>query len=434
MNGKKIFYLMVCFLLLSKNVSANYIENIKKCDFDDKFCVFYERKDSEIIDLTIILRHSGDVYEEKKGLNAFALSMINMGSKDYSHRDFQNKLKELSATFNVYSDRDHSYIYLKSLKENFLQSIELIFQAFFNTNFSDENFQIVKNSIISQIRENSQNYEYLSYQAFLKEIFKDQIYQEKILNENDINNIKIDDVKNYIFNKLHKSFPDIILVGDLNNQYISKNLKKYFIDFRKDDLQKKEIEKSVKINLFSNPIYIKDEIEKAQTIIHFAQKIPNLTDKDFIAMYLVNDYIGGGGLSSKLMKKLREEMNITYSARTTIVNLEKINYMSGSVATGSKDIEVILNEIKNIFKGVVESGINENDLDDLKKKFYGRQAMSFSDNNKSLYDLLFLVKNQLPFDFYEKNKLLVEKITAEDIKNVVKNFIDSENLSFVIFN
>ncbi len=431
---KKIFYLFIMCFLFSQNAMANYLENIKKCDFNKENCFFYERKDSGIIDMMVILKHSGESYEDKNGLNTFALSMMNMGSSRYTYRDFQNKLKDLSTTFNVYSDQDNSYIYIKSLKENFSTSLDLIFEALFQTNFSNENFQLAQNVMISRVRAGAQDYEYLANQSFLKELFKGQIYEAKILSEDDVLSISEEDIKNYINYKLMNATPHIVISGDLAQKDIEENLKKHLAHFGKDDSPNKKIPEPVKLNLFSKPVEIKDGVEKAQTIIHFAQKMPNLLDKDFIVMTLLNDYIGGGGLNSKLMKKLREEMNITYSAKTIIVNLEKANYITGGVATGSNDIQKILDEINNIFKNVSDNGLTEDELNYLKTKFYGKQAMNFSDNRKALYDLALLVKNNLPFDFYQKNKEIVEKLTTQDIKNVAKKFLDDKNLSFVIYN
>ena len=147
--------------------------------------------------MMVILKHSGESYEDKNGLNTFALSMMNMGSSLYTYRDFQNKLKDLSTTFNVYSDQDNSYIYIKSLKENFSTSLDLIFETLFQTNFSNENFQLAQNVMISRVRAGAQDYEYLANQNFLKELFKGQIYEAKILSEDDVLSISEEDIKNY---------------------------------------------------------------------------------------------------------------------------------------------------------------------------------------------------------------------------------------------
>ena len=428
-----ILYFVVFYCLFFYDVSASYLENIKKCNTGSD-CFIYERKDSEIVDMIIIIKHSGDAYEEKNGLNDFAISMINMGSKNYSYRDFHNKLNDLSTVFNLSSDDDNTYIYIRSLRKNFSESMGLAFEAFFDANFSQENFQLVKNNLLSAVKESSHNYQYLASQNFLKEIFKGQIYEAKILTEDDVNSITIEDIKNYIDNALSNVIPTVVLSGDLTSEEIKNNLDKQLMHFGKNISLNKENDKTVTLNLFSKSIYVKDNVKKAQTIIHFAQKIPKLSEKDFVIMTLVNDYIGGGGLNSKLMKKLREEMNITYSVRTAIVNLEKINYMSGSLATGSKDITTILSEITKIFKHLKESGVTESELSYLKKKFYGKRAMTFSNNGSSLFDLSFLVKHNLPLDFYHTNDEIVKNLTVKDIHNTVKKYIDDENLSFVIFN
>jgi zinc protease len=431
---KKIFCLLIVCFLFFQNASASYLDNIRKCEFTSRDCHIYERNGSGIVDMIVILRHNGTAYEEKNGINAMALAMINMGSKNDTYRDFQNKLKDLSTTFNVYSSQDHSYIHIRSLKENFSQSIDLAFGAFFDPNFSEENFQLVKNAMISSIRESQQDYPFLANHAFLKEIFKGQIYEPQDLKEDDVNALTIDDVQKYIYHKLRNALNEVVISGDVDEENFGKKLEGYLMYFGKDDFSSKKISEPMKLNLFSKPVFVKDDVQKAQTIIHFAQKMPESSDKDLMAMYLINDYIGGGGLNSKLMKKLREEMNITYSARTNVMIAEKMNYMSGSIATGSKDVEQILNEINGIFKNVSDNGITDDELNDLKTKFYGKQAMRFSDNGSALRNLLFLIDNKLPFDFYEKNIDFVQKINAKDIKNAAKKFIDNKNLSFVIFN
>ncbi len=432
---KKVFIFFIFCAFFSNKSFANYIDNIKKINISGRDGLIYERNGSNIVDLMIIFKHSGDAYSKKNGVNEFANLLISMGSKNYNHRDFANEMKNLSATFDVSSNIDNSYLHIKTLKKNFSKVVNLSFEALFDTNLCEENFQLAKTQIISSVKSDAQNYEYLANQAFLKEIFKNQLYQPHDLTVEDVEKIEKSDIKDYIHNILINSEIKIVAAGDLDEKILSKNLEDKLQKFGKldDTGVLAKINENVSLKLFSKPKFISDKKQKAQTIFHFVQKAPKISNEDYVVLQLINEYIGGGGLNSKLMKKLREEMNITYSARTSIVNLEKINYISGNFATGSKDTQKIIDEVKVIFNDIRYNGINDNELKILKAKFYGKDAMNFSDNTKALYDLMFLMQNDLPVDFYNTRKIKIDQITHSDITRVAKKYLDDKILSFVIF-
>jgi len=432
---KKVFIFFIFCAFFSNKSFANYIDNIKKINISGRDGLIYERNGSNIVDLMIIFKYSGDAYSKKNGVNEFANLLISMGSKNYNHRDFANEMKNLSATFDVSSNIDNSYLHIKTLKKNFSKVVNLSFEALFDTNLCEENFQLAKTQIFSSIKSDAQNYEYLANQAFLKEIFKNQLYQPYDLTVKDVEKIEKSDIKDYIYNILINSEIKIVAAGDLDEKILSKNLEDKLQKFGKldDTGVLAKINENVSLKLFSKPKFISDKKQKAQTIFHFVQKAPKISNEDYVVLQLINDYIGGGGLNSKLMKKLREEMNITYSARTSIVNLEKINYISGNFATGSKDKQKIIDEVKVIFNDIRYNGINDDELKILKAKFYGKDAMNFSDNTKALYDLMFLMQNDLPVDFYNTRKIKIDQITHSDITRVAKKYLDDKNLSFVIF-
>lgn len=430
---KKIFYFIFLCVFLSQSVCADYLDNIEKCQVNGRESLIYRRDGTQIVDLTVIFRNSGSAYEEKNGVNDFALSMINMGSKNYTYRDFQNKLDDLSAVVSFSSDQDHSYLYIRSLKKNLSKVIDLAFESLFEPNFSEENLQIVKNRERVAIREREQDHEAMASYFFKKEIFKSSIYEPQEFTEEDLNKISIDDVKDHIYKKLMNASIELAAVGDLDEKELKLNLESHFMKFGKDDFPSKKIDEGVQLNLFSKPVFVKSEGEKAQTIIHFAQRVPEIVTKDFVIMSFINDYIGGAGLNSKLMKRLREELNITYSASTNIVGFEKTNYMGGHVATGSDDIKKILDEINNIFKSMIYNGLTQDELDYLKMKFYGRDAMSFSNNISSLRGLVFLLSERLPLDFYREKKKVVDEMTVQDVKRVASKFLDVKDLSFVVY-
>ena len=431
MNFFKILIFFSILLISKISHASNYVDNIKKFQVNNSDFLLF-KKNTKIVDFSIIIRDVGFAYEKINGLNLFVKHLIEMGSQSYQYRDFKNILDEHSINFSVHSDFDNIYLRVRVLKQDLNQALSLVSKALFDTNFSEENFNLAKVNSLSDTKNLYDDFQKLSYRIFLNEVFHGTLYEDIVPKVVDIERINLDQVKNFITHDVLNANYQFTCVGDLDEGYISKLFSEYFL-FKKSNSLKK-IPHNINIRNNKKEKFIKLHGDKSQSIIYFSYPSYKLFDDRYWKMKLLVDYLGGDKLTSVLMKKLREEMNVAYTARMDFINFNLAHVISGNVLTSSKEIKTIILQIKDIFKQISYNGIDNDELEFLKNRFYSKSDMLFINNESILNVLQFLIINGLPTDYLLKMKMNIENLSIDEINKCIKKFINYNELSFLVVN
>lgn len=431
----KLLILVFFFILNMTNHSHanNVSSHISVLNINNHDGLLFSRTNTPIIDILFILKNRGTAYEVKTGLNEFTMELIELGSAQYKIEEFKNALDDKGINFSLYQDSDDIYIKIKTLKENLKYTLDLAFEAILNTNLSSNNFEVVKNKLLGQIKVREQDYSYLANYHFLSNIFKETMYEPKLLSVENVNQIDLSQLNEALKNRLLNSKVEVLVVGNLVNKETEDILKPYLKKFTYLT-ENKTLTQMIEPCLLPETINIKSNLAAAQTIIRFGAPSLRPNNKDYIGLQLVNDALGASGLNSLLMKRLREEMNITYGVRTSLNNAQYTEFLNGYLATGDKNISNIISEIKTIFDNLHKNGFTEAQLEDLRQRFKGKNAFSFANNEAILNSLRFIKINNLDLNYFNQIDEKLAQLKLEDLNHIAKNMIKADKLSFVNFN
>jgi zinc protease len=151
-------------------------------------------------------------------------------------------------------------------------------------------------------------------------------------------------------------------------------------------------------------------------------------DPDFIAAFVVNHILGGGGFSAKLMEEVREKRGLAYSVYTYIQPDRYTSILVGSVATKNASMSQSLDIIRNEMKKMAENGPTEADLDAAKSYLTGSYALRFDTNSKIASQLLGLMQEGFGPDYVENRNKMIEAVTMADAKRVAARLLKPDDL------
>jgi zinc protease len=151
-------------------------------------------------------------------------------------------------------------------------------------------------------------------------------------------------------------------------------------------------------------------------------------DEDFIAAYVVNYILGGGGFASRLMEEVREKRGLAYSVYSNIYPYQHGSVFVGNVATKNEAVGQSLEVIESELKRLAEQGPTEQELADAKSYLTGAYALRFDSSSSIANQLLWIQIEDLGIDYINKRNELIEAVTMADIKRVAKRLIDADHL------
>lgn len=137
------------------------------------------------------------------------------------------------------------------------------------------------------------------------------------------------------------------------------------------------------------------------------------------------------GVSSRLQKVLREEQGLAYSVECRATSLADTGTIDFDVTVRPEKASVIVQVIFGEIKKFSGSGVTEDELDLVKKRYMYDLALELDEPGKqaSRYGFSELYSDVITM---EEEKDIVESITLEDIRRVAESVFKARNLNVVL--
>ena len=299
-----------------------------------------------------------------------------------------------------------------------------------NPLFVQEEFEKEKEKLIEGLKSNEKSVSAIAGRVENVLTYGKEHYKGEYTSEETLNNVTLNDV---ILNYNTYFVPAnayLVIVGDVDFKDVKKEVEKLFGKWKKATAPQlsysdpKDVQYS-QINFIDMPNAVQSEI----ALVNLSKL--KMTDKEYFAVLLANQILGGGG-EGRLFLNLREKHGWTYGAYSSIGSGKYINkFRSGSsvrnAVTDSAVVEVF-NELKRIRTELV----SEEDLKNAKAKYIGNFVMQIEKPSTIASYALNKETQGLPDDFYENYIKNINGVTAQDIKNAANKYFLAEKTRVVI--
>jgi zinc protease len=137
-----------------------------------------------------------------------------------------------------------------------------------------------------------------------------------------------------------------------------------------------------------------------------------------MAAYIVNHILGGGTLSTRLYKEVREKRGLVYSVSESLIWMKKGALFAGTTATRADKATETLDTISAELARMGREGPTQKELDEAKSFLKGSQMLALDTSSKFASALLQYQIDELGIDYIERRNGLVDAVTLEDARRV----------------
>ena len=150
-----------------------------------------------------------------------------------------------------------------------------------------------------------------------------------------------------------------------------------------------------------------------------------------LAMYLLNNLLGGGSLSSRLNLSLREQRGLVYTIESTYTPLSDTGYWSVYFATDESERELCEELVRKELRKLQLSALTESALQRAKCQLQGQMAVSAMnmENNALAMGKLMLYHNVAPT--WEETYSRIEQLSREELWECAQEVFDERNISIL---
>ena len=157
-----------------------------------------------------------------------------------------------------------------------------------------------------------------------------------------------------------------------------------------------------------------------------------MDDPDFFAAYVLNQIIGAGGFSSRLMDEVREKRGLTYGIYSYLVPKDLAETWQGSFASANEKVAEAISVTREQWARAATGEVSDQELADAKTYLTGAYPLRFDGNGQIAGILTGMQLNGMPIDYINTRNDQVNAVTRADVARVAQRLLDAEALRFVV--
>ncbi len=365
----------------------------------------------------------------KSGVGNLVADTLDEGSGNLDSKAYHEQLERRAIDLSFSATRDYFRGSLRMLKEHKDEAFALLHSALTSPHFASADVERVRSQIMSGLKRDSANPNALAGRKFLEMAFGDHPYGRQASGTlESVPTITVADLKDYTHRVLAKNTLKIAVVGDVDPVTLAKLLDQTF-----GDLPAKASLTPVPDIVAAKPpqrAYI--PLDVPQTVITFGSPGLMRHDPNFMAAYVVNHILGGGGLSSRLYHEVREKRGLAYSIYGALAWMEHSALFIGNTGTRADRAGETIDAIEKEVHRMAEDGPTQQELDEAKSYLKGSQMLALDTSSKLAAGLLQYQLDGLPIDYLEKRNALVDAVTLDDAKKAAKRLWGQGLLTVVV--
>ncbi len=379
----------------------------------------------------LVLVEAGSKYENKKnnGISHFLEHMCFKGTKRRPlNSDISTELDNIGANYNAFTSQEYTGYYAKAEYSKINNLIDIVTDMYLNPIFDKKEIEKEKGVIIEEINMYEDLPQYKVQNLITSLVYRDQPAGFDIAGPK-ANIKKMSQIDFISYRSKHYKAPatTVVVAGNFSEGKIIKSIRNIFsvMPSTKKGFKEKVKEKQLKpkISVFRK--------ETDQTHLVLALRTFGVFDERSKVMKVLNGVLNAG-MSSRLFKKLRDEMGVCYYVRASQDAFTDHGLYTVSAGVDSKRVKEVISVILNEFNKLKTELVSEKELKKVKQNLIGRMYLSLesSDSLAEFFGGQEILNEKLKNP--EKIKTEIESVTAEEVRILAKEIFVNNGLNLAV--
>lgn len=370
---------------------------------------------------------TGSRNENKRnnGISHFIEHMVFKGTERRTAKEIAESIDNIGGQLNAFTGKECTCYYTKTLDTHFDLALEVLSDMLFNSKFDQKDIDIERKVILEEIGMYEDSPEELVHDILSEVVWDGNSLGYPILGTQDcLKKINRDTIKEYIDVNYLPSNSVISIAGNFYEEELIEAVTKYFSGWKNKNINKSAYQKVD----FISDIKIKEkDIEQVHMCMGF-EAIEQGNDNLYTLLAINN--IFGGGMSSRLFQKIREEKGFVYSIYSYPSSYKDAGlftiYAGMNPEHLSKVSKLIIKEINELKK----HGIKSDELQKSKEQLKGNYILGLESTSSRMNSIgkseLMMEKIFTPEEILQK----IDKVNMDSVKEIIDQVFNIEKLSF----
>lgn len=375
-----------------------------------------------------VLVAAGSKYESKNinGLSHFLEHMCFKGTEKRPRPiDISSELDGMGAQYNAFTSNEYTSYYAKVRNSAFKKAFEVVSDLYLHPIFRKEDIDIERGVIIEEINMYEDTPRSKMWNVFTELLYGDQPAGWSILGPKE--NIQKFTQEDFVSYRTQNYLPEstvVLVSGGVSPAQAIAAVRREFGGLEGGNKMKKiKVEESQKAPAEK---IISKKLEQTHLIL--GVRAFGMHDKRRYALGVLAEVLGGG-MSSRLFKRIRDELGAAYYVGAGADLLSDHGFLSVAAGVDQKKITIVIEAILDEFKRLKKEKVGDDELEKAKEHLIGELFLSVETSDSLGYfygtQEIMDIKLTSPREVARR----IRKVTATEIRNVARDIIVNKNLN-----
>lgn len=378
-----------------------------------------------------------DELPTEQGMAHFCEHMMFKGTERRKACHIIRRMESVGGDLNAYTNKEETVVYSAFMKNHLPRAVELLFDVVFNSTYPQHEIDKECEVIIDEIESYNDSPADLIFDRFENLIYQGKDLGHDILGKaEDVRRFTSADAKAFTTRLYQPSKMVFFVMGDYPPEYVKRVITKCApsqIQPSDAPSQKQSTIDLSQIHSTNTPLM--GEMEGAlislgthQAHVMIGRAAYGSKDDKRIALYFLNNIIGGPGMNSRLNIALREKRGLVYTVESSLTNYTDTSTWAIYFGCDPEDVDRCCRIVRHELDKLMERPLSQSQFQAALKQIKGQIGVACDNFENYILDTAKSFLHYNKFEGVEDTFVHLDQLTPELLQQVAQEIFDEKGL------
>ena len=359
---------------------------------------------------------------ESGGASHLIEHLVFKGTERRTAHEIALSLESLGGTLDAYTTREHTSYQAHVLDEHLPVAIDVLADLVLHPRLDPDDLELEKDVVIEEIAGVEDTPDDLIFDLHGAKLWDGHTYGRPILGTREsVRGFQIDELRSLHSERYRGRNIVLGCVGNFEHEEVVNRLAESFGEVASGRASPRIAEPKATISGRTSVVR-----DAAQAHLVIGNSTPPYSDPIRNALILISGAFGGG-MSSRLFQRIREELALAYSVFSFQSFYSKAGLAGVYVGTRPEAWERALEGILSEYAKLYEHGIKSEELEQAKSHAKGRSILAMESTAARLLRLVGFTLRGEPYRDLDESLARIEAVTLEEVSTACRRFYNPED-------
>src|SRR5438270_6928768 len=365
-----------------------------------------------------------DESAELNGISHFTEQMVFKGNKTRTARDIARQVDSIGGNMDAFTGKETICFNIKVLDEHLPVAIDILSDLVLNPIFDPNDINREKGVILEEIKMDEDNPDYLVHEIFTQNFWHDHPLGKPILGTKEtVRSFEQEKLFDFYRQRFAPNNMIISAAGNLNHHAFVELIKERFAPLDR-------VPNGFHLPAPATKSSVITRNKKSLEQVQLCLGVPShpISDEKRYVSYVLNTVLGGG-MSSRLFQKIREEQGLVYSIYSDLNPYRDTGCMSVYAGTSTEAIPKVVDSVMTEFREMKGEIIPDEELRRAKDQLKGSLMLSLESSTSRMSNL---ARQETYFErFFSLDETInqIETVSAEEITEMANQLFQIDKVA-----